>query len=190
MFSRKILTLTLVLGLMTPQAFAKKKQSDDGYETQTQSLSAGFPKQGEFGLGLMIGTFFAATGKYWLSNQAAIDFGMGFVGYPWFVTYADYLWHMPRVFGTRSQFGRESSLYFGGGGGVGFWSSTDACGHWACGWDNHESGSAVFIRGLAGVEWYPAPTRFGVFGELGPSILVAPHTWGTVDVNIGGRYYF
>jgi hypothetical protein len=76
--------------------------------------------------------------------------------------------------------------------GVGFWRDTGRCGRWGCDWDGepHDSGTGVFVRGLFGFEWYPKTTRFGVFGELGPSIIVSPGTGGTLDIDIGGRYYF
>ena len=150
------------------------------------------PAQGEFGLGVMVGTIVSATGKYWITDRAAIDFGIGIVGAPWFATYADFLWHIPKIFGTGTKWGRESNLYFGGGGGLAFWDNRGTCGHWSCDWNdnNHDTGTAVFLRGVAGVEWYPIHTRFGVFGELGPTILVSPGMWATADIAVGGRYYF
>lgn len=158
------------------------------------SPSSTVPSVNQIGLGGMLGTIISGTGKYWVSEQGAIDFGVGFVSSAWVVLYGDYLWHLPRVFGTNSQFGRESSLYFGGGGGVGFWRTTGSCGHWGCDWDTSNrgtrSGTGFFIRGIAGVEWYPHGTRFGVFAEVGPSIMITPGTWGTLDVGTGGRYYF
>ncbi len=59
------------------------------------------PAENEFGLGLMVGTIVSVTGKYWLTDQAALDFGLGFVGSPWTAIYADYLWHHAGSFWNR-----------------------------------------------------------------------------------------
>lgn len=156
------------------------------------STPTGSSGGGPFGLGLMVGSIISVTGKYWLSERGALDFGLGFVGQPWTVLYADYIWHIPGLFGKGTQFGRETKAYFGGGGGVGFWRQNGDCGRWNCSWDSNRTGSGtgVFIRGLFGFEWSPNHTPFGVFGELGPSILLTPGTGGTLDVGVGGRYYF
>ena len=155
------------------------------------SMAASFkPNPGSFAGGLMIGSMTAVTGKYFLSKEAALDFGVGFGGYPGSALYLDYLWHIPGVFGTNSKFGRESSIYFGGGGGIAFWDDTYECGRWHCDHRPRNTETGVFIRGLVGVEWYAAPTRFGVFGELGPTILLSPATGSGLDVGIGGRWYF
>jgi hypothetical protein len=160
--------------------------------TFINSAKAVTPKDSDFGLGLMVGSIVAATGKYWISNREAIDFGVGFIGSPWSVIYADYLFHIPGVFGSGTKFGRETSLYFGGGGGLGIWSKNDHCGHWKCDRDPEpdDSGTGVFLRGLVGFEWYPLHTRFGVFGEVGPSIMITPDTSSAPDIGVGGRYYF
>lgn len=185
----KILIVVL-LSLPAPLTWAKSTTAKPAHRSEVTESDV--PKAGEIGVGSMIGTIISATGKYWLSDQAALDFGIGFVGSSWVIVYGDYLWHLPRIFGTNSQFGRDSSLYFGGGGGVGFWNGYGACGHWECDWSSHtsNSGAGLFIRGVSGVEWYPQTTRFGVFGELGPTIMIVPGTWGTIDVAVGGRYYF
>ena len=145
---------------------------------------------GDFGLGLMVGTVISATGKYWLSPKGAVDFGLGFSDRNTTVIYADYLYHLAGIFGSGTRFGRETSGYFGGGGGLGFWNgSNDNCGRWRCDGQS-SSASGLFIRGLVGLEWHANPTRFGVFAEVGPSILLVPRTEGSLEFGTGGRYYF
>ena len=149
--------------------------------------SSAFEK--DFGLGLEVGTIISATGKYWLNQRGAIDFGIGFTNASTTVVYGDYLWHAAGIFGSGTRFGRETSGYIGGGGGFEFWGNGRECGQWSCGRD-YPSGAGLFIRGLVGFEWFPSPTRFGVFAELGPAILLTPRTTGALDLNVGGRYYF
>lgn len=142
----------------------------------------------KFGAGLMVGNLVAVTGKYWLSKNGAVDFGLGFSGGT--AVYADYLWHIPGIFGRGTRFGRETSGYIGGGGGVGFWSDSFECGRYDCDRRSSKSGTGLFLRGLAGFEWFPSPTQFGVFAELGPTLLLTPSTTGRLDLGVGGRFYF
>lgn len=147
-------------------------------------------QESDFGLGVMLGTITSVTGKYWLTQNGAIDFGIGFSDRNTTVIYADYLWHQAGIFGQGTRFGRETSGYIGGGGGLAFWNGNhDECGRWRCDGGRSDSGG-LFIRGLVGFEWHPAPTRFGVFAELGPTILLVPKTEGSLDIGIGGRFYF
>ncbi|MBX9767241.1 MAG: hypothetical protein K2X47_08220 [Bdellovibrionales bacterium] len=144
---------------------------------------------GKIGVGLMLGSIVSMTGKYWLSERGALDFGIGVSGRANSL-YGDYLWHVPGMFGTGTRFGRETSGYFGGGLGLGFWSESYECGRWNCSRRTADSGTGVFLRGLFGAEWYPPATRFGVFLEIGPTLLLTPATSGGLDLGLGGRYYF
>lgn len=147
------------------------------------------PAPDQIGVGMMIGSITSATGKYWLTGKSALDFGLG-VDNPGVVLYGDYLWHVPGMFGRNSQFGRETSGYFGGGLGLSFWDDDYECGRWHCERRTTKKGTGVFIRGLFGFEWYPKPAPWGVFLELGPTILLTPVSGSGLDVGLGGRYYF
>ncbi len=144
----------------------------------------------DFGAGLMIGSMVSATGKVWLDEQNAVDFGLGFSGSDDVAIYADYLWHARGVFGSTTRFGRETTGYLGGGAGISFWSDSYDCGRFGCDRRRDDSGTGVFIRALLGFEWVPATTRFGVFAEIGPSFLIVPEVDGDLDIGIGARYYF
>jgi hypothetical protein len=154
------------------------------------SSEISFSKDKTFGAGVMLGTLSSINGKYWFSDRDAMDFGIGFAGYPGAFFYADYLYNLGPIFATSPQFWRETSAYIGGGGGVGFWRDSTDCGRWRCTGREYGSGSGVFLRGFFGMEWMPSSTRFGVFGEGGLTILVTPGVSAGVDASIGGRYYF
>lgn len=143
-----------------------------------------------FGVGLMIGSQTAVTGKYWLSSANAIDFGVGLGGRNRSSVYGDYLWHVSDLFGNRTEFAREASGYFGAGVGLDFWSDSYECGRWNCSKRTENSGTGVFLRGLFGFEWVPPTTRFGLFAEIGPTLLIAPSTYTSLDISLGCRYYF
>lgn len=154
------------------------------------SATANSTAPADFGLGLMLGSMNSVTGKYWLSKREALDFGLGFSGRNSVALYGDYLWHVPGIFGDGSKFGRETSGYIGGGLGIATWNDSYDCGRWKCDRRREDSETGVFLRALFGFEWFPARTRFGVFAELGPTLLFAPGTGGTLDIGVGGRYYF
>jgi hypothetical protein len=153
-----------------------------------QPVAAAPPKDHKFGAGIMVGTLNSINGKYWLSDRGALDFGFGITFDPWTVLYADYLWHFPGLFGTGSEFGRQTSGYLGGGAGVGFWGRSGDCGRWHC--NSTSGGATLFVRGLFGAEWTPDNPTLGVFAELGPGLGLVPGVGGFIDVGVGIRYYF
>ena len=81
----------------------------------TMPVGAAVSDPGNFGIGAEVGTMGAVTGKYWIMDQAAVDVGIEFLDHPFAVYYADFLWHIPKLFGRSAKFWRESVLYFGGG---------------------------------------------------------------------------
>jgi hypothetical protein len=142
------------------------------------------------GAGVMVGSLTSINGKYWFSKRDAMDFGIGFAGYPGAFFYADYLYNLGPIFATNPKFWRETSAYIGGGGGVGFWKDSYECGRWKCSGRNTDTGTGIFLRGFFGMEWMPSSTRFGIFGEAGLTMLVSPGIGTGVDAAVGGRYYF
>jgi hypothetical protein len=148
------------------------------------------PGAGRIGVGLSVGSMFLITGNYWLSDRASIDFGLGVDQDPGTLFYGNYLWHMPQLFGTTTQFTRQTNAYFGLGGGLGVWSHNIHCTRWGCNNSNTNAATEIYVHALFGAEWRPSAPAFGVFAELGPSIGLIPYVGGTVDVQVGGRYYF
>lgn len=150
---------------------------------------ANSPGAGRWGLGLMLGSPTAITGKYWMSQTHTIDLNLGFGPGNWTMFFGDFHWNFPGIFGSSSKFVSELNGYVGLGAGFSAWSSGIYCNRWYC--DNtRSSGTAVFVRGPFGVEWAPNSPPIGVFIELAPFITLTPSTSSSVDVAIGIRYYF
>lgn len=141
----------------------------------------------ELGLGFALGSPTAITGKLWVQPMQAIDFGIGF-GWSSWMLYGDYHWNKPQIFGTKTQFLRDLTGYIGAGAGLAIWSHVESCGRFAC--KSKDSGTAIFVRAPIGTEWYPEDPRIGVFLEIAPVLAIVPGFGGTVDFQIGGRYYF
>src|SRR5262245_22531971 len=106
---------------------------------------ANSPGSNRFGAGVIIGSPTALTGKYWTTQDQALDFGISFWGYHWTMIYGDYHWYWLGLFGHKNKFVSELSLYVGIGGGLTFWSERRDCTRWVCE-RTGESGTAVFAR--------------------------------------------
>jgi hypothetical protein len=147
------------------------------------------PGSDRIGLGVVIGAPTAITGKYWTTNDEAIDFGLGFWSSSWILVYGDYHWYWPGLFGGKTKFSTQLLPYMGVGGGFVSWPDRRDCGKWNCD-RNGSGGMGIFARVPFGVEWYPGRPPLGVFVEISPGLTIIPGTSGFMDLGIGIRYYF
>ena len=126
------------------------------------------------GVGLMLGEPTGLSGKYWLDEESAFDFGIGggFLGEgAGFSIHADYLYHINDLikwryktpfyygFGLRMRFPSNSSMHLG-------------------------------VRGVAGLMMYLKELPMDLFFEIAPSFRLLPTTSIDLDIAIGSRYYF
>jgi hypothetical protein len=136
-----------------------------------------------FGLGLMLGAPSGLSGKYFLSSDNALDFGVGAIGYyrgrSGLHLHLDYLWH-PVSLASVPEF--ELPLYFGIGGR--FFDFDD----------DGDTGAAFGLRAPLGIAFDFTNVPLDVFFELA---LVIDFFSGYrddvgADINgaIGIRYYF
>lgn len=141
-----------------------------------------------FGLGIVAGDPTAITGKYWLHQDDAVDFGLAFSVNDATLLYGDYLVHYPGAFKQKGKFINELNPYVGVGGVLAATSSSRS--------DNYRyygrsSGSlGLGVRVPFGVEWQPVKPPLGIFAEIVPGISVVPTTGLVVQGGIGIRYYF
>ena len=142
-----------------------------------------------FGLGLELGAPTGLTGKFFLSPDRALDFGIGDI-YNYFDRsglhlYGDYLWHPVSLVSTEDF---ELPLYVGVGGR--FWS-----------FDNRRadntvnSASAFGFRVPVGVSFDLNNLPLDFFVQVVPVLdfysNYTPHTiYLDVDASIGARYWF
>ncbi len=146
--------------------------------------------EGRFGLGLALSRFVAVTGKYWVGDKQAVDFGVGTGSYSW-LAYGDFLWHFPALFGNKTAFVQQLNGYVGVGGGFSSWNNPLACNRWWCDpYGVASSGTVTFLKVPVGLEWYPGEPPLGVFLELLPYFTISPWQGSSVDLSLGARYYF
>lgn len=125
---------------------------------------------GRFGAGLILGSPFGATAKYFASDRLAFDGGLGYGNA--LVFYADALYNDWNLIPAPRP-GDKMDFYLGAGPRV----ATD-------------DGGQFGIRMMAGAGWWPKDTPLELFVELGPVLKLTPDNNVDVDGGIGFRYYF
>ncbi len=125
-----------------------------------------------FGVGVILGEPTGLSGKVWVSEQNAVDFGLAysFRSKGYFHVHADYLWHFPDVIQSTERF----PLYVGLGG------------RFAAG-----RGSGIFgVRIPLGIAFWLRSAPLEFFLEVAPIVDLAPATELTANGGLGARFYF
>lgn len=128
-----------------------------------------------YGIGIILGEPSGLSGKYWLNNTNALDFGLGFS----FTNFnnsqlqlnCDYLWNIYNLFKTSEKL----VIYCGPGIKILTGGSNDA---------------KLGVRGVAGIGWFIKDAPLDVFFEAAPVVYMIPGTVLKIDGGIGARYYF
>ncbi len=139
------------------------------------------------GLGLVLGTPTALSAKYWLANNAAVDFGIG-LDFADATIFGDYLLEFPGVFAGRSTISRELAPYIGFG--LLFHSHGSTYHRYTPYEDRHYHSTYLNLRVPLGIEWLTPKVPLGVFLEIVPSLYLVPGIGLEIMGGIGIRYYF
>jgi hypothetical protein len=153
------------------------------------SVSAGADQVHKTGVGFILGSPTALTGKHWLDSRSAVDAGLSFGINDYFLIYGDYLFHFPELFGkSNSQFVEDLIPYAGVGGifAVGTKEQSTRSGYF--GKNRGEAGLGA--RFPVGVEWLPKNTPVGIYLELALGLSILPETSGFAQGGLGARFYF
>lgn len=126
----------------------------------------------KFGLGVMLGEPSGISGKYYLNETNAIDFGLGYsiATEGKLNIHIDYLHHKEGVFNTDQRL----ILHYGFGAKIKTYSGDDAFG----------------VRGVVGITWTQDDLPFDAFIEIAPVFILLPSTELELDASIGARFYF
>jgi len=122
----------------------------------------------------MLGEPTGFSGKYWLSQSNALDFGLAYSfikSRSAFSIHSDYLFHAKNIFFESIQF----STYYGFGARIRF--------------ANGEK-SILGARGVAGILWMDKAAPIDIFFEIAPVFNLFPETSLQLDCAVGARYYF
>ena len=142
------------------------------------------------GLGLVIGEPTGFTGKFWLANEKAIDFGLAYSFGSYVLVYADYIFQWPGAFSLRTgeKFFNDLIPYVGIGAAVMLATSRPGANRAYFG--TNPGGMGLGLRIPLGVEWVPGKPPLGVFIEIAPGLGFVPLTYVFFQGGIGARYYF
>jgi hypothetical protein len=145
-----------------------------GGPTNTFQPGPVFPEEGSFGVGAMIGEPMGVTFKYWLSDIAAVDGGIGwsFEDKGGTQVHGDVLWHKFDL--IRADM-RDMPVYVGVGGRVKFIANSD---------------NRAGFRVPVGIEYLVHNQPIELYAEVAPILDVAPSTTMEWNGGIGIRYYF
>ena len=127
-----------------------------------------------FGGGILIGEPTGLSGKYWLDDSRALDFGLGssFVHtYTALSLHGDLIFHNFDI--INSQF--RLPVYYGFGVRIHL---------------NDKGGNTFGARGVAGIAWMLNNSPIDIFIEMAPVFNLFPETSLQLDISIGSRYYF
>jgi hypothetical protein len=181
----RLVTLSVVLALAsTADARPRPKSFGEG--------SKRFEANKTFGLGLELGYPDGLTGKYFLNDSNALQFGLGwayrhYYGGDGLHLYADYLWH-PFVLTSAEPF--ELPFYIGVGGH--FWDFDYGCDRFGrnCGSD----GQAVGVRVPIGIAFDFNNVPLDIFIQVVPTLdffrSYDRNVWLTFWVSLGIRFWF
>lgn len=133
-----------------------------------------FAQDKGFGIGFMVGEPTGISGKYWLHNNNALDFGLAYSllsGNKRFSFHTDYIHHDPYLLNTDLPL----EIYYGVG--VRFRFKSDDQGTFG-------------IRGVGGILWIDQKLPLDLFFEVAPVFRLFPSTGLNFDIALGGRWYF
>lgn len=136
-----------------------------------------------FGLGVIVGEPTGISGKLWIGERSALDFGFGlsvggdrlfYDGNNKFTrvhVHADYLYHFFDVINA----GIRVPLYFGTGPRLNF---------------AGDYGTSFGWRGVGGIAWIVKKVPIDIFLEAAPTFQVGHDTGLALEGGLGLRYYF
>lgn len=127
-----------------------------------------------FGIGVLIGEPTGISGKYWLSANDAIDFG---VAYSFISSNSEFSFHTDYLYHLKDLIKSDHNIlpYYGFGLRLRL--------------REHDSGK-FGVRGVAGILWLFDSIPVDLFFEFAPSFRLLPNTGLDLDIGLGGRYYF
>jgi len=127
-----------------------------------------------FGGGILIGEPTGLSGKYWLDDSRALDFG---IASSFVHTYTALSLHSDLIFHNYDLIKSEFRLpvYYGLGVRIHL---------------NDKGGNTFGARGVLGIAWMLKNSPIDIFIEMAPVFNLFPETSLQLDFSLGSRYYF
>ncbi len=141
-------------------------------------------KNHDFGLGIVVGEPTGITGKKFLDDNRAVDFALAwsFEGNDSVQAHANYLFHQGQLPVNADTHG-SLPWYWGVGARIKLEENEGNS-------SRNNDDDLIGVRVPVGVAWYPENTQLEVFGEIAPTLDLAPDSDFDIGAGIGARYYF
>lgn len=159
-------------------------------QTPSSFISIAAPAK-NVGLGGMLGTPPALSGKFFMGATRAVDLNLSFSDDS-ILVFGDYLAHFPGTFGKQNAFIARLTPYVGVGPTLAFSSDDDDDRDDDDNYfgDDDDDDFAIGGRIPLGVEWIGQQFPIGVALELAPGLVVLPETDAFIHASLIVRYYF
>lgn len=142
----------------------------------------------DLSVGGILGIPSGATAKYYLDANSAIDAGAGATFDSDIMIWGDYLYHFPKLLGSKG-FLNDCTLYVGGGLVVVSSGSKRSSEDAYFGKDSGSFGAGLRIP--AGIDWHLSSLKWlSVYVELAPGLSISPKTGMFFQGGVGARYHF
>ncbi|MEK7287345.1 MAG: hypothetical protein AAB091_02125 [Elusimicrobiota bacterium] len=127
-------------------------------------------RQGNAGIGFVLGSPMGLSGKYWLKEKQAVQAGFGYGHGP--AVYGDMLWHWDEIFPPLNRGLLTAQAGFGG----------------SLKYRNHQL--ELGPRLVIGADYWTARYPIEFFVELAPTLTLIPLFVTRLDGALGVRFYF
>jgi hypothetical protein len=175
-FSFICVSFLLVINVSAQDLSAMKKSSlESPSSSQTSAAEVISRTRGLFGIGVVLGEPTGISGKYWLSEHAAVDGAFGYSFGDRFRFSMDYLVH------TDAFEDHDFPFYYGIGGAM-----AGSRGYLT---RSRTGDFALGVRGVIGVSYLFKRVPLDAFLEIAPIIFVAPPLGISMDFCFGLRVY-
>lgn len=195
---RLLLIGVVALGVVAADAVIASPEAEARPRPAGKSRKSNFKANKTFGLGIMLGAPTGFSGKYFLSSDTALDFGIGTIyGYRdrrGFHAHIDHLWHPVSLVSAKAF---ELPLYFGIGGRL---LHGNRCYRYDKGFCDYyyRDYTAIGVRGPIGLSFDFNNVPIDIFFELALVLdFLADHDdryddpiYFDVNGAVGVRYYF
>lgn len=138
------------------------------------SCTSNFAQDKNFGIGVILGEPTGLSGKYWLSEDRAVDAALAYSfldDNKSFAFHADYLYHLNGIIDRHY----KMPLYYGFGVRFRLRENKD---------------NSFGVRGVIGLIIYLREAPVDIFFEIAPVFRLLPDTSIDFDIAIGARYFF
>lgn len=174
-------TLRTVFSLCAAMMFGLSAHAAGTSSTRYSSVT-NQDKDGQFGVGLAVGSLSGLSAQYWLDNDRAINATFAAERGNTAISLA-HIWTFHGAFTGSGRNAGNFVPYVGAGAIAAFGTQSDY-------FTRNTENVALAAQVPLGIEFLPSLQRFDIFAELAPSLEITPTAVGFLTADLGARFYF